>query len=69
MSWLVWSFQWWRVNVLGERGCDEDRGEAANTSDEGGLSSVKVLVSDIFVLGVCAAVYNDTEDDEDLVVG
>lgn len=53
-------------NVLGERGCDEDRGEAADASDEGGFAGVEVLVADVFMLGVCAAVDDDAEDDEDL---
>lgn len=56
------------VNVLGERGSDEDRGEAADASNEGGFAGVEVLVADVFMLGVCTAVDDNAEDDEDLAL-
>lgn len=53
-------------DILG-KGCgDEDRGEPANATDEGGISSVEVLVADVFVLFVSTAVHDNAEDDEDL---
>ena len=55
-------------NVLGERGSDEDRGEAADASDEGSFASVEVLVADVFMLGVRTAVDDNTEDNKDLAL-
>jgi len=57
-------------NTLGaavcERGCYEDRCEAADAADEWRVSDVPILRADVLAGGITAAVDGDAEYDEDL---
>lgn len=52
--------------AVGERGGDEDGGEAADAADEGGAGKTPVFAADVVVGDVAAGVDGDAEEDEDL---
>ena len=53
-------------NILSKRCRDKDGGESTDSTYEGGIADIEVLVTDVFVVLIAPAVDNNPETDEDL---
>jgi hypothetical protein len=55
-------------DVLSERCRNEDGGESTDSTHEGGIAHIEVLVANVFVLLIAPAVDNNPKDNEDLAI-
>jgi hypothetical protein len=53
-------------NILSKRCRDKDGGESTDSTHEGSIADIEVLVTNVFVLLIAPAIDSNPENDEDL---